>query len=101
MRVGSLASFQPLSLAVHVFGLLPTVLPLPMSQFSNLLVDPVAVALLFPNNGTVQAPLTIPNNSSLVGTTFRNQVLGIELDAAINILRVTATSSYQMTLGGF
>jgi hypothetical protein len=90
----------PLSLAVHVVGLAATTQPLPLgAPGCALFVDPILTGVLFPTGGQVDAPLTIPNLSSLVGAQLRTQVIGLELGSGLALLRTTGTNALLLTIG--
>lgn len=98
------ASGMPaLALVAVVTGFTPTALPLsvvfPQGQSGcNLLVTPDLVDVLF-STGTATAQLVLPNTLTLVGMSFLQQMVPLQVDPALNVLAVTATNALQMTVG--
>jgi hypothetical protein len=92
--------FPALALALQVIGVTPTVQPLPLGAAGcSLFTSPDLIAVLFPSGGAVAAPLAVPREPSLVGVVARMQVVGLELDAALALVRVTSTNALQLTIG--
>lgn len=92
----------PQSLALHVVGTNALSLPLPLpfgAPGCTLFVDPIVTELLFPVGGTVAAGLAIPDTASLAGVAVHTQVVGLEFDLAMNLLRTTGTNALLLTLG--
>jgi trimeric autotransporter adhesin len=88
------------SLAAHVIGLQPTNVPLPSGAAGcALFVDPVLLDLLLPANGVVDAPVALPRGASVAGVVVRTQVVGIELDQAGAIVRLTSSNALELTVG--
>jgi hypothetical protein len=67
----------------------------------NLLVTPDSIASAFPTAGTVATAIPIPNQSSLIGMSFRQQLVPFALDAAGNVLAVTSSNALVMSPGLF
>ncbi|MCA8975581.1 MAG: hypothetical protein KDC98_12735, partial [Planctomycetes bacterium] len=59
----------------------------------DLVATPDAVQLLFTTTGTAVASLPLPQSLALVGTTLHQQLIPIELDAAGNIVAITASGT--------
>jgi hypothetical protein len=97
----SLASgFTTPSLAVQLVGLQPNNVPLPLgAPGCGLFVDPVLVDLLLPANGVAAATITLPRGPGVAGIVVRSQVVGVELDAAGAILRLTSSNALDLTVG--
>ncbi|MBL8754439.1 MAG: delta-60 repeat domain-containing protein [Planctomycetes bacterium] len=90
----------PLSLALHAVGTTPFAAPLPLgAPGCSQLVDPLFLGVLFPANGRVAAPLAVPNSAGLVGLVVRTQVIGLELDAALALVRTTSSNALLLTIG--
>jgi hypothetical protein len=51
--------------------------------------------------GTLALQFALPNSTGLVGASFRQQVVPLELDASSAIAAVTATNTLQLTIGQF
>ena len=101
----SLATGMPANgLALAIVGFAPTVIPL-----SSLLPQGVPgctqlatldlLDVLVPNAGRATASVSIPNSGALVGQTFQQQVVAIELDLLGNLVAVTATNALALTIG--
>ena len=101
----SLATGMPTNgLALAIVGFAPTSIPLAAilpqgvvgcSQLATLdLLD-----VLVPSAGRATATLAIPNSSALVGRTFHQQVVPLDLDALGNLVAVTATNALALTIG--
>lgn len=54
-----------------------------------------------PSAGEFAMTLSIPSTASLIGATFRQQVVPLELAAGGAILAVTATNALELTIGSF
>ncbi len=80
----------PLPLA----GVLPQALP-----GCSLLVTPDLVDALVTLTGTATSQLALPNTVALAGTTFHQQLVSLQVDAALAITAVTATNALQLTIG--
>lgn len=94
--------FTSQSLGLHAIGTQPIVLPLPGgSPGCTLFVSPVLTDLLMPAAGQATASLTIPGSVSLAGLTLRTQVVGLELDATLGLVRITSTNALDLTVGAF
>lgn len=94
--------FAPASLGLHVLGLTPTVSPLPGgAPGCSLFTSPDLLELLLPTGGAVEVALAVPAEPTLVGIAVRDQVVGIELDASLAILRITSSNAIQLTVGAF
>lgn len=90
----------PLSLALHVVGVGAVTQPLPLgAPGCGLFVAPILSDVLFPTGGLVSTPLTIPNTATLAGAQLRTQVVGLELDSSLALLRTTSTNALLLTIG--
>ncbi|MCU0866112.1 MAG: hypothetical protein MUC36_20200 [Planctomycetes bacterium] len=88
------------SLAVHLVGLQPNNVPLPLGAAGcGLFVDPVLVDLLLPANGVAAATITLPRGPGVAGIVVRSQVVGVELDPAGAIVRLTSSNALELTVG--
>lgn len=93
-----------LGVAVHVVGFTPLAIPL-----GNLLPQALAgcvlraapdfAAVLFPVAGTASAPITLPNTPTLGGMPLHQQVVPLELDAALTITAATSSNALRLTIG--
>lgn len=95
-----------LALVSIVTGLSPASLPLatilPQGQPGcDLLVSPDFVTFAVASAGSVQTALALPNSSAIVGIDFFQQLNPFEIDAALNILAVTASNALRMRIGAF
>ena len=90
----------PQSLALQVLGVQGVVMPLPLgAPGCTLLVDPVVTGLLIPAAGVVDAELAIPNTVGLVGATLRTQIVGLDLDATLQIVGASGSNALLWTIG--
>lgn len=67
----------------------------------DLLVAPDIQQALFTSTGIAQSQLFLPNTPPLVGVTFCQQMIPIEIDASLNFIEITATNALQLTAGSF
>jgi len=67
----------------------------------DLLVAPDILEGMITTTGTAQAQLFLPNTPPLVGVTFHQQMIPIEVDPMFHFLAVTATKALQLTAGTF
>ncbi|MFK7741176.1 MAG: hypothetical protein AB8H80_12730 [Planctomycetota bacterium] len=103
---GSMASsceFLPdTPLALNVVGITAAFAPLPLSPSNcSLWVTPDVVALLQPQGGRVETELAVPATSSLIGTGFYQQIVGVELDAVGTLTGLVGSNRLQLTIGTF
>lgn len=88
------------SLAVQVLGLQTVALPLPYGAPGCVLqVDPIVTGLVVPAAGVAGAELEIPDSPSLVGGGLLMQVVGIELDASLQIGRMSGSNALRLMIG--
>jgi hypothetical protein len=92
------------SLVVSVFGwgTAPVTLSslLPQGQPGcTLHPTPDFVDLLVTTNGSVSLATAVPNNPTMFGLQFYHQMIPGELDAASNLVAVTATNTVRLLLG--
>jgi hypothetical protein len=74
--------------------------PLPLgAPGCSLFVAPLVLDLLLPQNGAATATVLVPASPSLAGLVFREQVVGLELDALGALTRVTSTNALALTIG--
>ena len=91
-------------LAATGFSTLSLPLPplLPQGQPGcSLLVSPDVVDVLLPQAGISTSQLALPTTPALVGQTFHQQMLPLEVDLALNITALTSTNALAMTIGSF
>ncbi|MFK7741796.1 MAG: hypothetical protein AB8H80_15865 [Planctomycetota bacterium] len=94
------SGMAPISLAVQTVGSSTTTQALPLGFGSCfLLVQPFATALLTPANGQVDVPLPIPDMAALIGQQFAMQLIGVELDPALNLIGTTGSNALVLTIG--
>lgn len=67
----------------------------------DILVAPDLLGLVATTNGAASYDLGLPNTPPLVGVTFYQQMVPIELDGLGNWIAVTATNAVQLTAGQF
>lgn len=103
----SVASGMPTnSIAVQVLGLgvtsqaIASILPQGVAG-CVLLTTPDLLGLGVPVAGEFAMSMSIPATASLVGATFRQQVVPLEVDAGGAILAVTASNALELTIGQF
>lgn len=75
---------------------LPTALP-----GCVLHVDPVLLGGGVTTNGIYRAELAIPSSIALIGRSFHQQLVPIEIDANGNLGDITATNAMTLTIGAF
>jgi len=98
--VASATGMTPQSLALQVLGLQNVALPLPFGGPGCVLqVDPIVTGLVVPSAGLAGVALAIPDTPSLVGGTLRMQVVGIELDVNLQIVRTSGSNALLLTIG--
>lgn len=93
----------------HAFGVLGFTSPgIPLSALHpaggagcHLLASPDAVQFLLPAAGTVEHPLTIPNDPAFAGVVLGDQIVVIEFDAASNVTRIASSNALSLTVGAF
>lgn len=66
-----------------------------------LLASPDVVDVLLPTGGIATAQLVLPNTLALVGQTFHQQMLPLEVDAQFNFTALTSTNALSATIGAF
>jgi trimeric autotransporter adhesin len=94
------------SIAVSVRGLgtlaqpLASILPQGLPGCS-LLVTPDLLDLALPGSGQVIVAIPIPAAAGLLGATFHQQVVAVELDAGGAISSVSSTNGMSLTIGGW
>lgn len=94
------------SVAVHATGLaqatvaLPPLLPqsLPGCQ---LLTSAEVLGLALPNGGIAEPRLQLPNDVALVGRTFYQQVLAVQIGVGGDLLTVSSSNGLAATIGAF
>lgn len=94
--------FTPLSLGLHVLGFTPMLLPLPGgAPGCALFTTPDVLDVLLPTAGAADVALAVPANPAVVGVVVRSQVVGLEFDASLALVRTTSTNAVQLTVGGY
>ena len=79
---------------------LPLVLAFPQAQVGcDLLVSADLIELIPTTNGTATSQLPLPNDPSLGGQVFFQQMVSLGLDATFAITDVTATNALRATIG--
>lgn len=92
--------FTATSLGLHAIGTQPLAITLPLgAPGCSLFVQPDVLDLLLPVNGEAGADFVVPRTAALAGLQARTQVIGIELDATGNLIRLTSTNALQLNLG--
>jgi hypothetical protein len=95
------SGFTATSLGLHAIGTQPLAVALPLgAPGCSLFVQPILLDLLLPGSGTATATFAVPRAASLAGLQVRTQVVGVELDAAGNLIQLTSTNALQLTIGG-
>ena len=59
------------------------------------------VDVLPPEAGVATSQLALPTTPTLVGQTFHQQMLPLEVDLALNITALTSSNALAMTIGSF
>ncbi len=100
------SGLTPTALALGVFGLQTTSLPLgqltPLAGAGcTLAVATDIVRAYLPVGGSFETEVEIPNVAALAGIQAHQQVIAAELDAQGAITAVTATNSLSATIGAF
>ena len=67
----------------------------------RLRVDPLLLDAVVPTAGVAVGQLALPNHIALIGQSWRQQVIALELDPQANLLTVTATNALDLTIGSF
>ena len=67
----------------------------------RLRVDPLLLDAVVPTAGVAVGQLALPNDIALIGQSWREQVVALELDPQANLLTVTATNALSLTIGTF
>ncbi|MCU0865785.1 MAG: hypothetical protein MUC36_18525 [Planctomycetes bacterium] len=67
----------------------------------RLRVDPLLLDAVVPAAGVAVGQLVLPNDIALIGQSFCEQVVALELDPQANLLTVTATNALSLTIGSF
>jgi hypothetical protein len=62
---------------------------------------PIVEQLHVTTTGTVDASLLLPNTPPLVGVTFFQQMVAVEVDGAATILEITVSNALQLTAGAW
>ena len=94
------AGMAPLSLALHALGLQSNIVPLPLgAPGCSLIVEPIFLELLFPENGELTVPLAVPDATVLVGQSLLSQVIGIELSSSLALQQTTGSNALELTIG--
>jgi hypothetical protein len=95
-------------LACVVFGLTPLAPPLALAAVLPQAVpgcflhtSPDLILASYETTGTLTTQLAVPNAPSLVGATFQNQVVSLQVDAGLQILAITSTNGLAMTIGAY
>lgn len=88
--------------AVHGFGAQST----PLASLHpaggvgcDLLVSTDAVVLVLPTAGQAAVTLDLPAGTAFTGIVIRSQMLGIELNAALNVTMIASTNALAATIG--
>ncbi len=90
--VASLIGFQALSV--------PLALVLPQAQAGCLLrVQASSYDLFVTHTGSAEVSLAIPSSAAVLGQTFLNQLVPIEVDALGNIMNATVTNALSLVIG--
>ncbi|MCU0862323.1 MAG: hypothetical protein MUC36_00905 [Planctomycetes bacterium] len=88
------------SLALQLAGVSAGAQPLPLgAPGCSLFVDALLLDLLLPQQGRVNGAIAVPATPTIVGMDLFTQVLGLELDANGNLVRLTASNSLRGTVG--
>lgn len=100
----STTGVAPLTLALGVFGITAIAVPLasllPQGVAGCMLhVSPDLLVTVVPAAGAVTTSLPIPATTSLIGQSFRHQVVPIEFDAAGHITAITSGDAFVLTIG--
>ena len=98
--------FATPSIVAVAFGTGAALMPLPSTlpqapSGCDLLLNPLFVDLRLAVAGQVQVSFPLPDNTVLVGQSFRHQMLGVELDPAGTIALVSVTNGVVATIGAF
>ena len=89
------------SLALQLFGVQPTVQPLPLGAPScSLFTVPFLTTLEVPSNGSVAMAFALPSSANLIGQLLRQQVVGIELGSS-GLVRLTSSNALDLVIGAF
>lgn len=98
----STASGVPLGgLAIDVLGVAPVFAPLPLASAGcTLWVSPDVLGLVLPTNGAAELSLPIPSTLSLLGQTYYQQAVGVELVGGA-IASFVSSNRLQRTIGAF
>lgn len=94
------------SVAVHAVGFAPVSVALPplLPQSlpgCQLLTSGEILDLVLPNTGVAEPQLQLPNDASLVGATFYQQVLAVQIGAGGTLLSVSSSNGLEATIGSF
>lgn len=100
------ATFGPAGLALHLFGFTPLDLPLPLLLTEalpgcDLLTTPDLLDVLVPVQGVMTFATTVPNDPSLAGVQFREQVLQYEFGAGGTVAGISSSNAMALTIGVF
>lgn len=100
------ATFGPAGLALHLFGFTPIAVPLPLLLAEalpgcDLLTTPDLLEVLLPVQGVVTFATTVPNDPSLAGVQFREQVLQYEFGAGGTVAGISSSNAMALTIGVF
>jgi hypothetical protein len=88
------------SLALQLAGVSAGAQPLPLgAPGCSLFVDALLLDLLLPSQGRVAGAIAVPATPTIVGLDLFTQVLGLELDANGNLVRLTASNALRGTVG--
>jgi trimeric autotransporter adhesin len=98
------SGLQPGSLAVGVFGFTPLAVPMPSvhplgAAGCMLWVDDDILVQFALGSGVVDTAIAIPAVPVLVGGVFHHQVVPVELDAAGELVALTASNALTLTIG--
>jgi len=89
------------SLALQLFGVQPTVQPLPLgAPGCSLFTVPFLTTLEVPSNGSVAMAFALPSSANLIGQLLRQQVVGIELGSS-GLVRLTSSNALDLVIGAF
>ncbi|MCB9879227.1 MAG: hypothetical protein H6835_16650 [Planctomycetes bacterium] len=90
------------TIGLHVAGVAPTLLPLPLgAPGCTLQVDPALIGAFVPSAVQSDVAFAVPTDAALIGQQLLTQVVALELDATGAITRTTSSNALQLTVGAF
>lgn len=102
------SGFGSPAFAIAAYGIAPLVPPVPLSSLlpegvagCDLHVVPTATETLFSTSGSATTQLVVPPVPGLAGATFVLQVVPVLVDAGQNVLVVTSTNAFLLTVGSY